>query len=69
VVDRLHEGDRFTQAWTSFDPVREGQVVATRHGGETLAAPFDGYVVFPNPEAQPGNEWFYYARANPRLTA
>ena len=68
VVDRLHEGDRFTQSWTSFDAVSQGQVVAIRHGGEELAAPFDGYVVFPNAEAQPGNEWFYYARSHPRLT-
>jgi predicted deacylase len=68
VVDRLHEGDRFAQAWKSFDPVHRGQVVATRHGGRVLAAPFDGYVVFPNAEAQPGNEWFYYAKPNARLT-
>lgn len=68
VVDRLHEGDRFAQAWKSFDPVHRGQVVATRHGGRVLAAPFDGYVVFPNAEAQPGNEWFYYARPHARLT-
>jgi predicted deacylase len=68
VVDRLHEGDRFAQAWKSFDPVHRGQVVATRHGGRVMAAPFDGYVVFPNAEAQPGNEWFYYAKPNARLT-
>jgi succinylglutamate desuccinylase len=68
VVDRLHEGDRFTREWRSFDPVRQGEVVATRQDGEPLAAPFDGYVVFPNAVAQPGNEWFYYARPNPRLT-
>jgi predicted deacylase len=68
VVDRLHADDRFTRAWHSFDPVRRGEVVGTRHDGQRLAAPDDGYVVFPNPEAQPGQEWFYYARANPRLT-
>jgi predicted deacylase len=68
VVDRLHLGDSFAQAWQSFDPVAAGQVIGTRHDGAVLAAPFDGYVVFPNAHAEPGNEWFYLARHNPRLT-
>jgi hypothetical protein len=29
--------------------------------GTPLAAPADGRVVFPNPNAAPGAEWFYFA--------
>ena len=30
-------------------------------------APFDGCIVFPNPTAEPGHEWFYLARPSSRL--
>lgn len=68
VAPRLHAGDAFVREWRSFDPVREGQAIGTRHDGRTVVAPFDGYVVFPNAVAEPGNEWFYLARAAARLT-
>jgi predicted deacylase len=68
VVPRLHADDVFVQTWRSFDPVQRGQPVARRHDGTDVRAPFDGYVVFPNPVAEPGNEWFYWAQAQPRLT-
>ncbi len=68
VIDRLHAGDTFVQAWSSFDPVARGQVIATRHDGGAIAAPFDGFVVFPNPAAEPGSEWFYLARPSDRLS-
>jgi hypothetical protein len=68
VFPRLHADDAFTQAWKSFDPVRAGQRIATRHDGQVVDAPFDGYVVFPNPKAIAGNEWFYLAKPLPRLT-
>ncbi len=61
VVDREHEGDRFIRPWASFDPVTKGQPVGHRHGGDAVLAPTDGFVVFPNPGAIPGNEWFYFA--------
>jgi uncharacterized protein len=68
VFPRLHGGDEFAQGWKSFDAVGAGQRIATRHDGSVVAAPFDGYVVFPNALAEPGNEWFYLAKVQPRLT-
>jgi len=68
VVPRLHAGDAFVRSWTSFDPVSEGQPIARRHDGTEVRAPHAGYVVFPNTAAEVGNEWFYFARAEPRLS-
>ena len=62
VVDREHADDAFTQEWRSFDAVRAGQVVGHRHSGELVAAPQDGFIVFPNPRAMAGQEWFYFAK-------
>ena len=61
VVDRKHADDQFSRAWTSFDPLKKGDVVATRHDGTVIAAPSDGWIVFPDAKAKPGNEWFYLA--------
>ena len=68
VVPRLHADDAFVQTWRSFDAVRAGQPIAKRHDGTDLRAPFDGYVVFPNPLAEAGHEWYYLAKAERRLT-
>jgi uncharacterized protein len=68
VVPRLHADDAFVRDWTSFDPVTEGQPIARRHDGTIMHAPHAGYVVFPNTAAEVGNEWFYLARAEPRLS-
>ena len=67
VVDRQDAGDRFVRPWASFDPVMQGQVIAERANGETLASAFDGSIVFPNPDAALGSEWFYLARQSSRL--
>ena len=66
VTDRLAEGDRFDRAWASFDPVESGAPIATRADGTRLCAPAEGFIVFPNPKAGPGTEWFYFARASER---
>jgi predicted deacylase len=66
VVDRLHEGDQFVQTWASFDRLQAGQTIATRHDGTPVTAPHDGHIVFPDPAARPGHEWFYLARASDR---
>jgi hypothetical protein len=68
VVPRLHAGDALLGDWTSFDPVSAGEPIARRHDGAEVRAPHAGYVVFPNPSADVGNEWFYLARAEPRLS-
>ena len=66
VVDRLHADDHFVQAWASYDRVSAGQTIGRRHDGSLLSAPQDGHIVFPNPTALPGNEWFYFAQASQR---
>jgi len=67
VVDRRAAGDRFSRAWASFDSVRAGEPIGVRADGEIVRAAFDAYVVFPNPAALPGQEWFYLARASGRV--
>jgi hypothetical protein len=66
VVDRAHAGDTFVRPWASFDAVAANEVIGIRHDGTPMRADADGYVVFPNPAAQPGQEWFYLARRSPR---
>ncbi len=66
VTDRLHADDRFARTWQSYEAVAAGELIATRANGAPLHAPDDGFVVFPNPNAPAGNEWFYYARHSER---
>ncbi len=67
VVDRAHAGDAFARAWSSFDRVHAGEVIGTRHDGTQVVAESDSHVVFPNPKAQPEQEWFYLARSSARV--
>lgn len=62
VTDREHAGDTFSREWRSFDTVQAGEVIGVRHSGEKIRAPADGFVVFPNPGAPAGQEWFYFAQ-------
>jgi predicted deacylase len=66
VIDRKHADDQFVKPWTSFDPVSAEEVIGLRHDGSEVKAPADGFVVFPNPKALPGNEWFYFAQRSSR---
>jgi predicted deacylase len=63
VVDRDHADDRFERAWSSFDRIATGDIIATRHEGDRVAASRDGWILFPDAKAQPGHEWFYVARS------
>lgn len=67
VVDKVHDGDRFSREWASFDPIRAGELIGTRHDGTPLRATSDVRIVFPNPSGQSGQEWFYLARRSPRF--
>ena len=67
VIDRAHADDQFARAWSSFDPVRAGEVIGVRQNGLPVTADRDGYIVFPNPRALPGQEWFYLARPSDRV--
>jgi len=67
VIDRVHTDDKFVRDWASFDRVRAGEIIGTRHDGTPVTVERDGYIVFPNPNAQPGQEWFYLARSSARV--
>lgn len=67
VIDRLHVDDNFSRAWQSFDVLKQGDLIGTRADGTQVIAETDGYILFPNAKAGVGQEWFYLARANPRL--
>jgi uncharacterized protein len=62
VTDKAHAGDTFAKEWRSFDAVKVGDVIGVRHGGEEVKAQADGFVVFPNPRGEVGQEWFYFAQ-------
>lgn len=65
VIDKQHEADRFARDWASFDRLRAGDTIGTRHDGTAVLAQDDGFMLFPNPNAGPGQEWFYLAVARP----
>jgi predicted deacylase len=66
VIDRHDAADRFAKAWTSFDALREGELIAVRADGSELRAPREGCIVFPDVGALPGHEWYYWAQASER---
>jgi uncharacterized protein len=61
VIDKAHPGDKLSREWSSFDRLRAGDVIGTRHDGTQVTAPRDGWILFPDAGAQPGSEWFYLA--------
>ena len=67
VVDKLDAADSFASAWSSFDPVPAGTLIGTRRDGTAVLAPYDATIVFPNPAAEAGQEWFYLAKRSERL--
>jgi predicted deacylase len=66
VIDRHAPGDRLARAWTSFDAVAAGELIALRADGTRVTAPQAARIVFPDPNARPGHEWFYLAYASAR---
>lgn len=62
VIDREHADDQFSREWRSFDAVQAGEVIGVRQDGSEVKAPADGFVVFPNPHGDAGQEWFYLAQ-------
>jgi uncharacterized protein len=62
VTDKEHAGDTFTREWRSFDAVKAGDVIGVRQSGAEVKAQGDGFVVFPNPRGEVGQEWFYFAQ-------
>jgi uncharacterized protein len=66
VIDRDDPADSFARPWQSFDRIRAGEEIGVRANGVVVRAPADGFIVFPNPNALPGNEWFYRAEISRR---
>jgi predicted deacylase len=62
VTDKDHPGDTFSRTWRSFDAVKAGDVIGVRHSGVEAKAQSDGFIVFPNPSGEVGQEWFYFAQ-------
>ena len=62
VTDKAHAGDTFSRDWRSFDAVKAGEVIGVRQSGAEVKAQGDGFVVFPNPRGEVGQEWFYFAQ-------
>ena len=67
VVDKVDAADAFVRDWRSFDALRAGDPIGRRASGETVQAPFDGWIVFPNARAEARQEWYYLARASGRF--
>lgn len=61
VVDKSNDGDVFARDWDSFDAVSAGDLIGHRADGSPVTAERDGFILFPNPDATPGREWFYLA--------
>jgi predicted deacylase len=61
VIDRHDVGDSFVKPWTSFDALADGELIARRADGSEVRAPQAARIVFPDPNARPGHEWFYLA--------
>lgn len=60
------EGDRIDEGFGTGDAVGAGQAIAHRASGEPILAPRDGFLIFPNPAAKPGEVLFYFGVASER---
>lgn len=67
VVDKHHPEDRLAREWRGFERLEAQTLIGTRHDGEEIRAADTVHIVFPNPGAEPGNEWFYLAKAINRV--
>ncbi|MCB5176494.1 L,D-transpeptidase family protein [Microvirga lenta] len=63
------EGDRLEGNWRTGDAIAEGQALVRRGAGEVLTAPRDGFIIFPNASAKPGDGLCYFGVASSRVLA
>lgn len=59
-VFKARNGD-FIKQWRNLEPVKKGDEIARYEDGETLSAPYDGYILLSKPWAKPGGEWYNLA--------
>lgn len=56
-------GDRLVREWRTGDPVKAGETIAMRENGSPVAAPADGFVIFPHASPRPMEEMYYFGVA------
>ena len=61
VVDKRFDNDTFVRNWESFDRLKKGEPIGIHADGSVALADRDGYILFPNPGARRGKEWYYVA--------
>ena len=59
VIDKISHGDKFTKNWKTFMKIEKNEIIGISEQGKELRAPKDCFMVFPNQNAEPGQEWFY----------
>ncbi len=59
VIDKISQGDKFTKNWKTFMKIEKNEIISINEQGKELRAPKDCFIVFPNQNAEPGQEWFY----------
>ena len=59
VVDKISDGDKFTKNWKTFMKIEKNEIIGISEKGKEIIAPKDCFIVFPNQNAEPGQEWFY----------
>ena len=60
-VTKTAEGD-FSKEYKHLDKITKDEVLAKYKNGQQLRAPFNGYIVMPNPKATLYSEWYYLGR-------
>lgn len=66
VIARESAGDRLEGVWRTGDAVAVGQPIARRDDGTAVLAPRDGFIVFPDPEAEIGKGLCFFGVASER---
>ena len=61
-------GDRLARDWSTGDAVASGETIACRADGSRLPAPTDGFVIFPDRNAAPMGEMYYFGVASRRFS-
>jgi hypothetical protein len=60
------EGDRVEGSWKTGDRVAKGTPIARRADGSVVTMPRDGFIIFPNPKAKPGEGICYLGTESTR---
>lgn len=65
VMRKDKRGD-FSKHYNDLDPLKKGEVIINYQDGTTLTCPDDDlYIMIPTPDADIGEEWFYFVKKIP----